>query len=169
MKPTYRIRPTFFFGPTFFFRPTFFFWTNIFFWIKIFWVRKNLRGGQKLWGRGPKLGVIALWSIWSLDTKSWPHTKPRTLQKVFGRWWVVGGWFTVNLAFCFGPKLWVWTWTKLNNCLFSDLMNTDSRYIHKDRLTGITFKVGNITSKSVSIHTFKILSKCRNGWIASNS
>ena len=29
---------------------------------------------------------------------------------------VVGGWwFTVNLVFCFGPKLWFWTWTKLNN------------------------------------------------------
>ena len=27
----------------------------------------------------------------------------------------VGGWLTVNLVFCFGPKLWFWTWTKLNN------------------------------------------------------
>ena len=26
-----------------------------------------------------------------------------------------GWWFTVNLVFCFGPKLWFWTWTKLNN------------------------------------------------------
>ena len=22
---------------------------------------------------------------------------------------------TVNLVFCFGPKIWFWTWTKLNN------------------------------------------------------
>ena len=39
---------------------------------------------------------------------------PRTLQKVFGRWvnggWVGGGWSTVSLVFCFGPKLWFWTW-----------------------------------------------------------
>ena len=46
---------------------------------------------------------------------------PRTLQKVFCRWCVVGGggggWFTLNLVFCFGPKLWFWTWTKLNNNL----------------------------------------------------
>ena len=43
---------------------------------------------------------------------------PRILQKVFGRWWWVGGlwwWLTMNLVFCFGPKLWFWTWTKLNN------------------------------------------------------
>merc|ERR1711875_91861 len=32
-----------------------------------------------------------------------------------GGWW----WFTVNLAFCFGPKLWFWTWNKLNkNCSY---------------------------------------------------
>ena len=42
---------------------------------------------------------------------------PRTLRKVFGRWWVGGWWWwwlTVNLVFYFGPKLWFWTWTKLN-------------------------------------------------------
>ena len=104
----------FLFGPTFVL-------DQLFFQTKIFWVQKNLRGwGQKLWGRGPKHGVIALWSIWSLNTESWPHTKPRTLRKVFGRWWVVvvgGWWFTVNLVFCFGPKLWFWSWTKLNNTL----------------------------------------------------
>ena len=27
----------------------------------------------------------------------------------------VGGWYQVNSVFCFGPKLWFWTWTKLNN------------------------------------------------------
>ena len=37
---------------------------------------------------------------------------PRTLRKVFGGG---GGGSTVSLAFCFGPKLWFWTWTKLNN------------------------------------------------------
>ena len=31
---------------------------------------------------------------------------------VGGGWW----WLTVNLVFCFGPKLKFWTWTKLNNC-----------------------------------------------------
>ena len=31
-----------------------------------------------------------------------------------GGGWVVGE-STVNLAFCFAPKLWFWTWTKLNN------------------------------------------------------
>ena len=44
-----------------------------------------------------------------------------TLQKVFGRW-EGGGWFTVNLAFCFGPKLWFWTWTKLNKTSFDTLL-----------------------------------------------
>ena len=38
-----------------------------------------------------------------------------------GGWW----WFTVNLAFCFGPKLWFWTWTKLNNC--SELPNCSNQ------------------------------------------
>ena len=33
---------------------------------------------------------------------------------VGGWWW----WSTVNLVFCFGPKLWFWTWTKLNNYLY---------------------------------------------------
>ena len=32
---------------------------------------------------------------------------------VVGGWW--WWWLTVNLVFCFGPKLWFWTWTKLNN------------------------------------------------------
>ena len=31
---------------------------------------------------------------------------------VVGGWW---WWSTVNLVFCFVPKLWFWTWTKLNN------------------------------------------------------
>ena len=53
-----------------------------------FWSKKMWRGGQKLWGRGAKFMVIALWSIWSLHTESWPHTKLRTLQKVFGGRWV---------------------------------------------------------------------------------
>ena len=43
-------------------------------------------------------GVIALWSKWSLPTKSWPQKKPTTLQKVFNRWVVHNE--------CFGPKLW---------------------------------------------------------------
>ena len=72
---------------------------------------------QTLWGWGPKFRVIALWSIWNVHTKSWPHTKARTLQKVFGRRVVGsgGGGSTVSLAFYFGPKLWFWTWTRLNN------------------------------------------------------
>ena len=29
----------------------------------------------------------------------------------------------VSLAFCFGPKLWFWTWTKLNNLLTAKSIN----------------------------------------------
>ena len=55
---------------------------------------------------------------------------PRTLQKVFGSGgWVGGGggwWLTVNLVFCFGPKLWFWTWTKLNNyCAYTEGWGTE--------------------------------------------
>ena len=73
------------------------------FWDKHFFLDQNLLGLKKFeggrvknfWGRRAKFGVIALWSIWSLHTESWPHTKPRTLQKVFGRWWVVHSEFSV--------------------------------------------------------------------------
>ena len=39
-------------------------------------------------------GVQVPRTIGSLHTKSWPPTMPRTLQKVSGRWWVVGGTYT---------------------------------------------------------------------------
>ena len=32
-------------------------------------------------------------------------------------------WSTVSLAFYFGPKLWFWTWTKLNNLLSAKSIN----------------------------------------------
>ena len=56
---------------------------------KHFWVKNIWRGGG-----GAKLWAIVPWTIGSLNTKSWPPTMPRILQKVLGGWWAVGGSYT---------------------------------------------------------------------------
>ena len=81
-------------------------------------------GPKKFEGRGVKNFEVGgqnlgLW-LFDLYETYIPNLGPiRSLEPfekfLVGGGWGVGGWLTVNLLFCFGPKLWFWTWTKLNN------------------------------------------------------
>ena len=64
---------------------------------------------------------------------------------VVGGWW----WLTVNLVFCFGPKLWFWTWTKLNNNFI-----IGSTYQEKSlpaKISYRNFKVGEISQNIINL------------------
>ena len=58
-------------------------------------------------GRGGGINFLAL-----------KKSKYQLSEKSLG-WW---RWSTVNLEFCFGPKLWFLTWTKLNKIWNSDIL-----------------------------------------------
>ena len=58
--------------------------------LKFFWFEKKL-GSKKIWVQK------VVWTVWSMHTKSWPPTIPRTLRKVFG-----GG---LSFGLGLGPRL----------------------------------------------------------------
>ena len=77
-----------------------------------------------------------------------PNLGPIQSLEPFEKFSVVGGWSTVNLAFCFGPKLWFWAWTKLNN----------KKFMQKLEYELITIiRVASALGQYHSIHTLRIL------------